>query len=77
MIGTSRVTYREEGAKRSRTMYLKNPVEVRFMGALALMGAEVDREQAPLHRNHIVQLELVTKRTPVVMSKFYGRLEAE
>lgn len=70
-----RVSYREESGKR-HTVILQNPTEA----GPFLTGVEVGKdgdEIAPRgfdERRHFIALELVTKRTPLVMDKIYGEL---
>ena len=74
MTNTERVTYRPEGARRARTIYLEG---VRETGNL-LTGIEVNREGDEVsgkgfdERRHIISLELVVRRVPVVMDNLYG-----
>lgn len=72
-MNTERVTYRPEGG-RARTIYLQ---DVSTSGSI-LTGIEVDREGAEVYgrgfdeRRHLISLELVVNRVPVVMDNTYG-----
>lgn len=80
-----RITYRpedENGNKLpSRTIYMQDPKEITFKGVPALIGAEVEKDGTfagtieVSRRTHVIQLELVTKRTPMKMNMTYGELE--
>jgi hypothetical protein len=71
------VTYRPEGAGRSRTIYLQDVSEIGSM----LTGVEVDKAGDEVsgkgfdERRHVISLELVSKRVPMVMDNIYGELE--
>jgi len=64
-----------------KRMILMNTREVEFLGQKCIAGTEVNRygdEVAPRgvdERRRIIQLSLITERTPLVMSKKYARLE--
>lgn len=75
MITYERVTYRPEGASRSRTIYLENPADGKLLGAPVLSGWEVDREGSPKDTLHVICTELIRKRTPMLMNKRYCELE--
>ena len=72
-----RITYREEGAKRSQTVYLENTKEGQFLGADTLVGIEVTKsgEKTFTENIHIIQLALIRKRTTMKMNLHYGHLE--
>lgn len=78
-MATERVTYRPEG-ERARTIYLSDVSETVIAGEPAITGIEVDRDgnrtlgtiKQAIERRHIIQVELVVKRVPVVMDKIYG-----
>ena len=70
-----RITYREEGAKRSKTTYLRNTSEGAFLGAPVVMGGIIDRQGEWNGKNHVICTELITKRVPMRMNNFYGELE--
>jgi hypothetical protein len=82
VITYERVTYRPEGAKRSRTIYLRNPREITLMGHAALTGVRVNRETEEVAARgvdeeiHVITADLITKRTPVRVNLKYGTLEA-
>lgn len=71
-----RVTYRPEGSRRSRKVYLHQPAVV---GAF-LTGIEVDREGDEVagpgydNRRHVLDLGLVVSRESFVMDRIYGEL---
>lgn len=76
-----RVTYRQDG--RTRTIYLHRPTVGGHADGLLgefLTGIEVNiqgDEVAPRgvdERRHIISLELVTKRIPMVMDNIFGEL---
>lgn len=64
-----------------KTLILRDPKEITFLGVPALSGIEVDREGdevAPRGvdmNQHVIQLALITRRTPLVMNLHYGTLE--
>jgi hypothetical protein len=78
-----RVTYLPLDARRSRTIYLRNPYEVQLLGMPVLCGDEVNREAdevAPRGvdtRRHMIDCTLVRRRTPVRLDRHYGVLLAE
>lgn len=40
-----------------------------------LIGQEVDRSGTPVGRQHLIDVSLVTRRTPLRMNRHYGELE--
>lgn len=76
-----RVRWDGKKLRDTRTIILMNPVEVEFMGAPALSGVEVNREGEEVaprgvdERRHIIGLDVITKRTQLVMNNHYGILE--
>jgi hypothetical protein len=80
MITYERVTYKPEGAERSTTIILRDPVESSALGG-TLSGIEVNREAQEVaprgvdERRHIISLELISKRTPLKQNLTYGLLE--
>lgn len=69
-----RVTYRPEGADRSRSVLLENPEEGRLWDVPVLSGLEVGKDGetrwfdgGTTARRHLIQLELIVKRTPLVV----------
>lgn len=79
-MSTERVTYRPEG-QRARTIYLDKVSESTVAGAPVLTGVEVDREGSEVYgkgfeeRHHIIEVALIVRRVPVVMSNIYGEFE--
>lgn len=79
MTTYERVRY--DDGERSRTIYLRDPRVVPFLGAEALTGIEVDRETNEIaprgadELRRVIALDCITKRTPVYVSKTYGTLE--
>lgn len=76
-----RITFKPEGATRSRTIYLRNPIEINVIGSLAVTGVEVDRGGSQAgnlkvtERRHVISTLLISDRTPVVLNVKYGELE--
>lgn len=76
-----RVTYQDENRK--RTIYLRDPREIQFLGSPALTGVRVNKETdevAPRgvdEVRQIITMDLVSKRTPMVVSRHYGWLVEE
>jgi hypothetical protein len=76
-----RVTYRPEGAKRSRSVILRDPSGVMFAGSSATTGVEVGLDGSELapagvdERRHIIADALISKREPMTMNLHYARLE--
>jgi hypothetical protein len=71
-----RVTYRPIGAKRARSVLLR---DVEVSGEL-LRGIEVDRhggnagDERVCERRHLIGLDLVTRRVPYALDRHYGAL---
>ena len=70
-----RVTYRPEGASRSRTVFLQDTVESDFLSAKVLRGQEVYKDGALADRMHIIEMDLIRKRTSMRMNLHCGELE--
>jgi hypothetical protein len=74
MSGYERIRY---GGK---TVYLTDVTEVTFLGQPCLKGTEVNREadlrqdRSGAYIDHVVSLDLITKRTPVFIDHKYGDL---
>lgn len=85
-MSAERVTYRPEGSKRARSIYLSDPRTSEMCGHPVLIGEEVDRDGLPVlplgkdgksTRMHIIQEELIVRRVPVVMDNTYGEFVEE
>lgn len=77
MITYERVTYRPEGATRSRRVFLRNPREVTMAGGVVLTGTEVDNQGdigETTERIHIIAKELIIERKPATMDLKYAML---
>lgn len=81
MTTYERVRYRPEGG-RTRSIYLQDPVVSGDAGLLGatLTGIEVDREGIEVtgrgfdERRHVISLDLVLEREPMVIDRLYGHL---
>lgn len=79
-------TYEKIRTSDGRCLRLKNPREIDFLGTPCLHGVEVDREgnstldrpggsgTIPTERQHLIQLDLIKWRRPMLMSNYYGEL---
>jgi hypothetical protein len=80
-----RVTYRPEGATRSKTIILRDPKVLGKVGGdfTILTGLEVNKEDEEVappgvdRREHIISFVLVRRRTPLRMNLKYGELEKD
>lgn len=70
-----RITYRPEGAKRSRVAYVRNPRESRMLNGTVLVGMEVDKGGTTKNVLQIIDTGLIRKRQAVRMSKMYAVYE--
>lgn len=66
-----------------RTVILRDPVELEAFGVRVLSGVHVDLEGSEVapagvdERRHIIELALITRRTPMRMSTRYATLEVD
>ena len=72
-----RITYRPEGAKRSRTVILRGVSETPYGPHTLISGAEVDRHGSDRRRLHVIDAALVRKRTALEMDLHYAELVPE
>jgi hypothetical protein len=74
------VTY-ERVRVAGRTLYLRDPREKTLLGKPVLTGIEVNREGDEIasggadERCRVIDLSLVSHRTPVALDRTYGTLE--
>ena len=61
--------------KGRKTVILKNPQSVIFIGDEVIRGREVDREGDEMDRFHIIARGLIVGETPMTMNLHYGELE--
>ena len=71
MTTYERINYKPEGATRVKVIYLKDT----RISAPLLTGTEVGKDGCPTGRQHIISLDLISKRTVMVMNNHYGELE--
>ena len=70
-----RVTYRPEGAKRSKQVILYDAKIGRIMGVPHLSGAAVNKAGTRVGKTHIITESLVRKMVPLSMNRHYCLLE--
>ena len=80
----ARISYRPEGAKRRRTICLRNPTPTKLLGVACTTGIEVNRDGDEVtgrvggkladQKQHIIADELIVTRTEMVMDLHYAML---
>ena len=73
-----RITYRDPDSGSQKTLILEE-AKVRPFGpnqTPVLIGEQVDKEGCDLDHTHVIEVRLITKRTPMQMNFHYGWLEA-
>jgi hypothetical protein len=68
------MTYERIRTRDGKNLILKDTREIEMLGVPCLIGAQVDREGAPLLKTHVIDLEAIKIRKPMVMSNYYGEL---
>lgn len=72
-----KVTYRIEGARRNRSVILRNYKDANFMGAPAIMGLQINKHGEHNNTNHIIETALVRSIVPMKWNLHYGELEID
>lgn len=60
--------YRPEGAKRAKSVIIKNPRNVEMVGVKVVVGVNFEDQT----KTHIIQEELIEDMFEVVQDKMYG-----
>lgn len=71
----TKVRYREDGAKRAKSMLLKGMSEITIFGQPAIAGKVVNKEGDYNNKIHAIMTELVIDTIPMVWNTHYGILE--
>jgi hypothetical protein len=79
-----RITFRPEGATRSKTIFLREPKDRKVSGHPVVMGLQVDRfgnnsgdrDPRVSECRHIISAALISARDPYRLSLHYGELQS-
>lgn len=73
-----RIRYRPEGpagpVHRARSVILRDPRDVQFLGEPAVTGLQVNLDGDHNNRRHIIGAALIEQRQPLEMCRYYGHL---